>query len=331
MKALIPVAGAGTRLRPHTFTQPKPLIPVAGKPIIAFIIDELIQAGIREFVFVIGYLGDRIEDFMADRYPDLKVTFVHQHQRLGLGHAVWTARELFQPDDEVFIVLGDTIFDANIKDMLEQPTSCIGLKKVDDPRKFGVAELDNEGFVKSLIEKPKIPRSNLAIVGLYKIKEVKLLMDALQYNIDNNIRTVEEFQLTDGLMRLINQGIKIRSINVGNWHDCGRKEILLETNATLLKRSSYNTSELPFRDNTIFIHPVCIGKNCTFKNAIIGPNVTIGDNTNITNAVVRDSIIGSDTFIEDAVLHLSVVGSDSVIKGRSQSLNIGDNTEIDFS
>lgn len=330
MKALIPVAGVGTRLRPHTFTQPKPLIPVAGKPIIAFILDQLLAVGIQEYVFVIGYLGEKIEEFVLQRYPQVKATFVHQHERMGLGHAVWLSKEAIQDSDEVFIVLGDTIFDTDLQKMLSMPESCIGLKKVDDPRKFGVAELDKDGFVRSLVEKPKIPRSNLAIVGLYKIKEVKALLDAIEYNIEHNIRTVNEFQLTDALMRMIEQGVRIKEFPVSNWFDCGRKEILLETNAMLLKRANNSVDPAPNFENSIFIPPYCIGRNCDIRNAIIGPNVTVGDNATIISSIVKDSIIGSYSSLEEVVLHKSVIGSDAVVKGLSQALNIGDNTEIDF-
>ncbi len=331
MKAIIPVAGAGTRLRPHTYTQPKPLIPVAGKTIISFIIDQLVDVGIKDFVFVIGYLGEKIKLFVEKTYPHLNNEFVYQDQRMGLGHAIWSAKDVLKDTDEVFIVLGDTIFDVDLKAMVNEPNSCLGIKKVDDPRNFGVVEMNREGFVKKVEEKPKIPHSDMAMVGLYKIKEVKALIDGIDYNIKNNIRTHGEFQLADGLMRMIEKDIKFSTIKVNNWFDCGKKEILLETNAMLLKKEGYASSNLPNYDNTIIIHPVSIGKNCEIKNSIIGPNVTIGSNVKINYSIIKESIIGSYSSIDEVVLHQSVVGSDAAIKGLSQSLNIGDNTEIDFS
>ncbi len=330
MKALIPVAGAGVRLRPHTFTQPKPLIPVAGKPIISFIVDQLLDVGIDEFVFVVGYLGDKIKSYINEKYPDLKKEFVYQSERQGLGHAVWLAREAILQTDEIFIVLGDTIFDVDLKKIVEHPTSCLGIHKVDDPRKFGVAELNGENYVSRVVEKPHIPKSNLALVGLYKIKEIKNLIEALDYNIKNNIKTIGEYQLTDGLMRMIEQGVKFAPMSVDNWFDCGKKEILLETNAILLKQARYAYKNLPEFENTIIIPPVSIGKDCKIENSILGPNVTIGDNVNINYSIIKNSIIGNYASIGDVVLHHSVVGSDASIKGLSQSLNIGDNTEIDF-
>ena len=331
MKAIIPVAGAGTRLRPLTYTQPKPLIPVAGKPIIAFIIDQLVSVGITDFVFVIGYLGEKIQMYVEKNYPNIKMEFVSQNQRFGLGHAIWVAREAILDADEVMIVLGDTIFDANLKELVEQPHSCLGTRKVDDPREFGVVELDSMGFISRVVEKPKIPKSNLAIVGLYKIKEVPLLVDALNFIVENNVKSVGEFQLTDALMRMIDQNVRFTAFPIMNWFDCGKREILLKTNATLLDREEFATNDLPTYKNTIVIPPVAIDANCKIENSIIGPHVTIGEHATIGNAIIRDSIIGNYTSIEEVVLHHSVVGSDAAIKGVRQSLNIGDNTEIDFS
>lgn len=331
MKAIIPVAGAGTRLRPLTYTQPKPLIPVAGKPIIAFIIDQLRAIGVEDFVFIIGYLGEKIQNYVEKAYPKLKQTYVQQNERLGLGHAIWTARRSLKDANEVFIVLGDTIIDFDLQQMLDEPSSCLGVKRVDDPRKFGVVEYGEDGFVNRTIEKPKIPKSNMAMVGIYKIKEVKNLIDAIDYNIQNGIRTYGEFQLTDGLMRMIDNGVKFSTLEVNNWFDCGKKDILLETNAMMLDKEGYASANLPLYDNTIIINPVSIGKNCKINNSIIGPHVTIGENVTINYSIIKDSIIGSYALIEEVVLTDSIVGNDAAIKGLSQSLNIGDNTEIDFS
>ena len=331
MKAIIPVAGAGTRLRPHTYTQPKPLIPVAGKTIISFIIDQLLEVGVDDFVFIIGHLGEKIRNYISREYPDLKSTFVLQNERHGLGHAIWTARDAIGDAEEIFIVLGDTIFDVDLKKMLEEDSSTLGIKKISDPRNFGVVEFDSDGIVTRVVEKPKIPKSDMAIVGLYKINEVKSLLDCIAYNIDNNIQTLGEYQLTDGIQRMIENGVQFKTIQVTNWFDCGKKEILLETNQMLLDKDGYASYDLPNFDNTIIVHPVSIGKNCKIANSIIGPHVTIGNNTTINYSVVQNSIIGSYALIEEVVLKQSVVGSDAAIKGLSQSLNIGDNTEIDFS
>ncbi len=331
MKAIIPVAGAGTRLRPHTYTQPKPLIPVAGKTIISFIIDALVDIGIRDFVFIIGYLGEKIELFLNKEYPELNKQFVLQSNREGSAHAIWTAKEAIGDADEVVIVFGDTIIDLDWKQVTEAPHSFLCIKKVDDPRDFGVAVVGDDGFVRKVVEKPNIPKSDQALVGLYKIKEVQTLIDVVDYNIANKFRTHGEYQLTDALMEMINRGVKFTTVPVDNWFDCGKKEILLETNAMLLDKEGYASANLPTYDNSIIIHPVSIGKDCEISNSIIGPHVTIGNNTKINYSIVKESIIGSYASIEEVVLKQSLVGSDAAIKGLSQSLNIGDNTEIDFS
>jgi len=332
MKVIIPVAGIGSRLRPHTHTQPKALVPVAGKPILAHIVDELIQIGLKDFIIVIGYLGDKIEQFFREKYPDINVHFIIQQYKEGTGQAIWMAREHVDANDEVLIVLGDTIFDVDLSSVLCTPYSSLGIKRVEDPRSFGVVDLDKDGFITKVIEKPNIPKSNLALVGLYKIKESALLFEMLEHNINNKILTHNEFHLTDGIMGMLEKGIKMTTFPVENWYDCGNKDSLLETNAILLKRYTDKdkeqcTFEFP---NTIIIPPVKIAANCKISNTIIGPNVSIGEHAIINRSIIEDSIIGSYSHIENAVLHHSVVGSDAVLKGLKQSLNIGDSTEIDF-
>ena len=329
MKAIIPVAGIGSRLRPHTHTQPKALVPVAGKPILAHIVDNLVDSGINEFIFIVGYLGDKVEEYVKSNYPSLQKKFILQEPREGIGHAVWLAKNHITDRDEVVIALGDTVFDIDLKQVLNESESSLGVKKVDDPRTFGVAELEG-GFIKNLVEKPPIPKSNLALVGLYKIKEAKLLMEALEENIQNNFRTYNEYQLTDGIMMLINKGVKMKTFSVENWYDCGTKESLLETNAVLLKKTlGQDFSKYEF-ENTIIIPPVSISEHCRISNSIIGPNVSIGDHSIINYSILKDAIIGSYSELQNAVLHHSVIGSDASLHGLSQSLNIGDNTEIDF-
>lgn len=331
MKAIIPVAGAGTRLRPLTYTQPKPLIPVAGKPIISFIIDQLVEVGVREFVFIIGYLGEKIKDYVEQAYPDLTKEFVTQEERFGSAHAIWTARAAWKNADEVIIFFGDIIVDVDFQKVMDFPGSCLGVKKVTDPREFGVVEYGEDNVVNRVVEKPKIPKSDMAMVGFYKIKEVSILCEALDFNIKNQIRTEEEYPLTDALMRMIEKGVQLRTITVDNWFNCGKREVLLQTNAILLDREGYASADLPEFDSAIIIHPVSIGADCQIVNSIIGPHVTIGNNAKINNAIVKDSIIGNYASLREVILHHSVVGNDTAITGMKHSLNIGDNTEIDFS
>ncbi|MDX1941251.1 MAG: sugar phosphate nucleotidyltransferase [Saprospiraceae bacterium] len=331
MKAIIPVAGAGTRLRPLTYTQPKPLIPVAGKPIISFIIDQLMEVGVHEFVFIIGYLGEKIRDYVEQAYPNLQKEFVTQEERLGSAHAIWIARDAWKGADEVIIFFGDIIVDVDFQKVIAFPGSCLGVKKVPDPRQFGVVEYNEDGTVCKVVEKPKIPKSDMAMVGFYKIKEVNLLCEALDFNIKNQIRTEEEYPLTDALMRMIEKGVQFRTITVDNWFNCGKREVLLQTNAILLDREGYAPTDLAEFDSAIIIHPVRIGTDCEIVNSIIGPHVTIGNHAKITNAIVKDSIIGNYASLREVILHHSVVGNDTAITGMKHSLNIGDNTEIDFS
>lgn len=328
MKAIIPVAGVGTKLRPHSYTQPKALIPLAGKTILGIIIDQLKEAGIHEFIFVVGHLGEKIENFIKDYYPELKSHYVQQIDRQGVGQAILLTRELVG-EDEIFIVLGDTICEYDIQSVIRENKSMIGLRKVEDPRDFGVAEVNENGCIERVVEKPQIPKSNLALVGIYKIKETAALFHCLENNISQGLRSHGEYSLTDALDCMIGQGVVMKSFKVENWFDCGRKETLLESNALLLKKFAPTVEAAQFQ-NTVIIPPVSVGPNCTISNAVIGPNVAIGENTVINSSVVKESIIGSYSTIQDIVISDSVVGSDTLLKGESRSLNVGDNTSIDL-
>ena len=227
MKAIIPVAGAGTKLRPLTYTQPKALIPIAGKTILSVIIDQLQAAGVTEFVFVIGYLGEKIQRYLTKSYPNLKYRLVNQTDRKGTGHAIWLTRSAVE-NDEVMIVLGDTICHYDVKKVLASNVSQIGIRKVDDPRGFGVAELNEQDKVLKVVEKPLIPKSNMAMVGVYYIKETEVLFKALDKHLnDRNTDEEGEYHLTNALQFMIEEGITFHGFRVNNWFDCGKKENLL--------------------------------------------------------------------------------------------------------
>ena len=329
IKAVIPVAGVGTRLRPHTHTQPKPLIPVAGMPILGHTIENLIQAGIKDFVFIIGHLGEKIEDFVRSRYAgQINLEFVVQSPRKGLGHAIWVAREPIQSAEEILIVLGDTIFDADIKTIMRAPFSTLAVQEVDLPQNFGVVKLDEDGFVASAVEKPKIPMSNLGMVGLYKIKEVNILIDSLDKIMQENPGDAKEYHLTDGLVKMLEAGVKIRTIQVEHWFDCGKKDALLETNRIMLERMK-SFPEYEFH-NCVIRPPVYISEGCQISNSIIGPYVAIDENAVIENSIITNSILGAYSHLDSIILANSVLGSDSALKGKAHAVNIGDNTEIDF-
>ncbi|MBS1621353.1 MAG: NTP transferase domain-containing protein [Bacteroidetes bacterium] len=329
MKAVIPVAGAGTKLRPHTYTQPKALIPLAGKTVLSFIVDPLVEAGINEFIFIVGYLGDKIQDYVQAKYPGLKTHFIRQTDRQGVGHAIRLAKSIVN-NDEIFVVLGDTICEYNIKEVLKCKHSMLGVRKVDDPREFGVAEIDEDGFVQHIVEKPHFPKSNMALVGIYKIKESKQMFQCLEKNIKQEVRSHGEYSLSDALDCMIRTGEKFKSFKVENWFDCGRKETLLESNATLLKKFGSRIENEKKFENTVIIHPVSIGAGCSIKNSIIGPNVAIGDNTTIEFSIIKNSIIGAYSNLFDIVLDSSIIGSDTGLRGETRTLNIGDNTNIDL-
>ena len=328
MKAIIPVAGAGTKLRPHSYTQPKALIPLAGKTVLSIIIDQLKEVGINEFVFIVGYLGDKIQDYVKAKHPEIKAHYVHQVDRQGVGHAIRLTRSIVN-HDEVLVVLGDTICEYNGQEVVDSPYSMIGVRKVEDPREFGVAEIEDDCFISRVVEKPQIPKSNMALVGVYKIKESDQMFQCLENNIRAGLRSHGEYSLTDALDCMIQMGVKFQSFKVENWFDCGRKETMLESNALLLKKFAPKIDASQY-ENTVIIPPVSIGAGCSIKNSIVGPNISIGENTTIDYSIVKNSIIGSFSNLFDIVLDDSVIGSDTNLRGETRSLNIGDNTSIDL-
>jgi len=324
MRAIIPVAGLGSRLKPHTHTVPKVLLNVGGKPIIGHIIDKLLEENINKATFVYGHLGEMIINYVRNSYPQLQADFVEQKELEGLGHAIYTAIPSFD-DDEVFIILGDTVFDVNLKDVFKDKVSSLGVKPVEDPRRFGVAIMQN-GYIKELIEKPSTIVSNLALVGLYYIANAGSLVKALTHLVENDIRTRGELQLTDALGIMLKAGEKITTFNVDGWYDCGKPETLLATNQFLLKQKG-NSQNLP---NAIVIPPVFIAETATVENSIIGPYATIGEGAYINSAIIKNSIVGEKAEVRNALLENSIIGNNTAIKGSYKRLNTGDSSEIDF-
>jgi glucose-1-phosphate thymidylyltransferase len=323
MRAIIPVAGVGSRLRPHTYTVPKVLLNVGGKPIIGHILDSVIENGFTEATIIIGYLGEMIKEYVLKHYT-IKVDFVEQEERLGLGHAIYLSRHTFSRDP-ILIILGDTIFDVELKKMISSSHTAIGVKKVEDPRRFGVAETSN-GFISRLIEKPENPTSNLAVVGLYYIKQPQLLVDALKEMIKSNARTKGEFQLTDALQMMIERGEQMQTFPVDGWYDCGKPETLLTTNQHLL-------SLLPIPqpiEGVVCQPPVFISPEASVKNSVIGPYTTIAEGASVDNAIIRNSIISEGATVSEALLQDSIVGSNAIVRGTYKRINIGDSSELEF-
>ncbi len=330
MKAVIPVAGVGTRLRPHTYTQPKVLLNVAGKPILGHILDKLVENSIKNISLVIGYLGEKIKNYALTHYPDVNFNFITQEEPLGLGHAIYIASGDFENEDEVLIILGDTIFDFDLAKFLKSKFTTIGVKQVEDPRRFGVVILDNDKFARKLVEKPSQPESNLAIAGIYLIKNPKLLKESLEEIVKSEIKTKGEYQLTDALQLMVNKGEKITTFEIDGWYDCGKPETLLQTNKFLLEKNGMKLTKLGKFENVLIVPPVYISPTSKIENSIIGPYTTISDGVEISSSIIRNSIIGDDAKIFNALLDSSIVGSGAVVKGDYKKINIGDSSEIEF-
>lgn len=324
MRAVIPVAGIGTRLKPHTYTTPKVLLNVGGKPMLGHILDKLLEEEVYKVTFVIGHLGNQIKDYVESEYPSIKADFIEQKKMEGLGHAIYTAIPTFD-DKEIFIILGDTVFDVYLKDVFKNKQSALGVKKVDDPARFGVAVLEN-GFIKKLVEKPTTPISNLALVGLYYIANADVLVKSLNKLVEKDIRTKGELQLTDALQMMLDDGEKMKTFDVDGWYDCGKPETLLSTNKFLLDKKS---SSRKF-ENAVIISPSYIADDAKIDNSVIGPYATIDKGCIIKESVIKNSIVGANSQVSKAMLSGSIIGNNTVVKGAFKRLNIGDSTEIDF-
>ena len=324
MRAIIPVAGVGSRLRPHTYMLPKVLLNVAGKPIIGHILDKIIATGIREATIIVGHMGDAIKAYVNSTYSDLSVAFVEQEDRLGLGHAIHLAGGTIS-NEPVLIILGDTIFDVDLRPVVAGPHSSLGVKHVEDPRRFGVAEVV-DGYITRLVEKPEYPISHLAVVGLYYIKNTELLLSCLDEMVHQDIRTKGEYQLTDALQMMLERGERMQTFMVDGWYDCGKPETLLSTNRALLEKKSTERN-LP---GVVINSPVYIAPTAQLVNCIIGPYTTVGDNALIHESLVRNSIIGEGAQVHKALLDNSIVGNGSVVKGSYKRINVGGSSEIDF-
>ncbi len=325
MKAIIPAAGIGTRLRPHTYTLPKALLYVAGKPIIAHILDDIVPLEPSRFVLIVGYKGELIESFVKQHYPNLPVDFVFQEERRGIGHAVDLTREIANGDEPLLIVLGDTIIKTDLKTVVSRKTNVLGVKEVEDPRRFGVCEVKGE-LITRLVEKPADPPSNLALVGLYYLQNGGALFNAIRHNIDKNITTNNEYQITDALQLMIERGEQFAPFVIDEWFDCGKPEAMLETNRKLLHDAP---APKPIA-GSIIIPPVSISPNAEIINSIVGPYVSIADRVVIQGSVVRDSVLSEGAMVTDALLESSLIGANAVIRGGFKKLDVGDSSEISF-
>jgi len=325
MKAIIPVAGIGTRLRPHTYTVPKVLLHVAGKPILGHILDIVWKLKIDQVVLITGFLGDQIIDYVKKNYQ-FKCKFIEQRELKGLGYAISTACPEMKDDEPLLMILGDTIFEADLAPVIKGKYDALGVKKVADPRRFGIVETKG-GFIRKLIEKPEKPTSHLASVGVYFIRNTALLKESLGEIIRKKIMTKNEFQLTDALQLMIDRGAKFKTFDVTGWYDCGKQETLLETNRQLLTKMN----PLVKLKTSLVVPPIFVSKSAKVENCILGPFVSVAEGAILKNSIIRDSIIGEQALVENTILDSSLVGNHAHIKGSFHQLNIGDSSEIDLS
>ncbi|MEO0068367.1 MAG: sugar phosphate nucleotidyltransferase [candidate division WOR-3 bacterium] len=320
---VIPAAGEGQRLRPHTLARPKVMLEVAGKPIIGHILDRVSELNPDKVCVIIPPRDRTIKNYLTGNYP-LPLEFVVQNEPKGLGHAVLCAQEAVA-DLPVLILLGDTIADCDLKQFLKNK-SIIAVKEVSDPRRFGVVLLEN-GVIKRVIEKPKEPVSNLAIVGVYYFQESKVLYRALNRLVLENRIVNNEYQFTDALQILADGGIEIRTMAIDVWLDCGTPEAILETNRVLLRMTEdrgLNTgASVPSLQRSVLIPPVHIADDAVIERSVVGPFVSVSSGARIFESVIRDALIYQGAQIECSFLEHSIVGENAQVKGRAGQVNVG--------
>ena len=329
MKIILPVAGKGTRLRPHTHTRAKSLVQVAGKTVLEHIISRLIPLGAKEYIFITDENGSQIEEFMKRKFPELPCTYTVQKERLGPAHAVALAAPRIEQGDDVLVVFNDTIFVTELERIGELAADCDGLiysKEVEDYQRFGVNVL-KDGFIVDMVEKPDTPVSRLAQVGLYYLKNGPRFMEYIEQTIAAGETVKGEYYLPSVFMRMIRDGIKFRAPEIDAWLDCGKAETLLETNRYLLQGRSHCHGEMT---DTVLIEPVHIGEGATVRNSILGPNVSIAPGCVIEESIIRDSIINADSEVRDMILTGTLLGDSVRLIGSPRKMNIGDHSLIEM-
>lgn len=328
MRIIIPMAGRGTRLRPHTLTVPKPLIPVAGKPIIQRLVESLSSSydgKIEEIAYVVGDFGTEVERELANIAESFgaKAKIYRQDKALGVGHAIYCAWESL--NGKCMVAFADTLFKASFKFDVKED-GVIWIQKVKDPSSFGVVKLDDAGYIRDFVEKPSTFVSDMAIVGIYYFREAEKLRNALHHIITNDIKEKNEFQLTTALEMLKTQGLKFRTGEVEEWLDCGNKEAILHSNERMLEIHRHNglMSNSAIIENSVIVPPCFIGDHAVIRNAVVGPYVSVGHNSTVENTVITNSIIQNKSQIKNAVLDYSMVGNSSRYIGSKDELNLGD-------
>jgi glucose-1-phosphate thymidylyltransferase len=327
VKVVIPLAGKGTRLRPHTYVTPKPLLPVGGRPVMSYILDDLRELGVDEAVFITGYLKEHIEEFIRSGYPWLTSHFVEQKVQDGTAGAVKLAEPYI--DQDLLIIFVDTLFDADLSIVRRLPEGDAGViwaKEVEDYQRFGVIVTDGEGYMKRIIEKPHDPVSKLANIGLYYIRDWRLLFEGIDHTLRSTLGPGGEYFLTDAFQYMIDQGARIRTLEVAGWYDCGKPDTLISTNRHLLETGRGRRPDGGLRSKVG--NPVRVEPGVVLEDAHIGPNVTIQEGSRVQRSRLEDVILGRDTVIEDCDLRHSVIGDRVVLRGVRGSVSVASDSEI---
>ncbi len=334
MKIIVPMAGMGKRMRPHTLTIPKPLIPIAGKPIIQRLVEEIAvvsEEKIEEIAFIIGDFGKEVETELQKIASNLgaKASIYYQHEALGTAHAIYCAEPSL--DGKVVVAFADTLFKADFK-ITEETEASIWVQKVDDPSAFGVVKVNENNIITDFIEKPKEFVSDLAIIGIYYFKDGKNLKNELKYLIDNKVLVNGEYQLTDVLENMKNKGVEFIPGEIKEWMDCGNKNATVHTNQRILEyhKKDKLICDTATIDNSIIIEPCYIGEGAKIKNSIVGPHVSIGANTSVDKVIISNSIVQRNASIRSITLTNSMIGNSATVADVTVEISVGDFTEIDI-
>ncbi len=321
MKLVIPLAGFGSRMRPHTWTKPKPLINVAGRPFLGHLLDKFAPLDIDELIIIYGWLGDQIREYVEQNHPHLHPWCVEQAELLGQSHALWQAREHLTGDGIVVYV--DTYFETDFS-VLDCP-DCDGVafvKEVDDPRRFGVVELDEEGYVTRFVEKPDTKANRNVVVGLYWFRDLEWLVRCIDLQMQSGQMFDEEYYLTGAYQLMVSQGAKLKTHAVDVWQDTGKPETTLRANRYLLNHGFDNSTEF-CGERAVIVPPCYIAPDAKIENAVVGPHANVGAGAVIRNAIVRNSLIGAKAIVEDIFLEGSLIGENARVRGEARRLNIG--------
>lgn len=330
MKIIVPMAGMGTRMRPHTLTVPKPLIPIAGKPIVQRLLEEIAKVSdeeITEIAYIIGQFGNEVENKLKKIASDLnaKASIYYQTEALGTAHAIHCAAESLE--GRVVVAFADTLFKADFV-LDNEADSVIWVQKVEDPSAFGVVKMNENNQITDFVEKPQEFVSDLAIIGIYYFKDGANLKSELQYLLDNKLVVNGEYQLTDALENMKNKGLSFAPAQVIEWMDCGNKDATVSTNQRILEyhKDEKLVADSVIRDNSIIIPPCYIGENVFIKNSIIGPHVSLGDNSSVENSVVTNTIVQTNTKITCTNIKNSMLGNFVDVSGEANEYSLGDYT-----